>query len=413
MPIAPGGLPRHDHAVPAMNASPPSPGTDDADDALEATGFRRLSGGPTDPEGLSGQAALWLARRQDGLTGEEEAEFADWLAGDPARGRKLEQLQRLWQQLDDLAPDDIAALKAALPPVAGHRATTGHPLHRAPPSSGRRLFAKAAPVAITSLALGVAWLGWNHWQQQPLFVEHYATGRGQQLSVTLPEGSALRLDTATRIDVSLHRRQRILQLPQGQALFDVKPDAGRPFLVRAGPVQITVLGTRFSARYTEGGLDAGHTRVVVEEGRVRLARVADAGGPEGRDGKPALDGSGRAGTPVADRGDEAIELTAGQAVVADARGHFGPVTAARQGTDLAWRDGRVVLDDTPLDQAVAEFERYLDTGLVVSDPAVARLRLNGSFDPRQVSAFKRSLVRALPVQLQARSDGRTDIVAAR
>jgi transmembrane sensor len=78
---------------------------------------------------------------------------------------------------------------------------------------------------------------------------------------------------------------------------------------------------------------------------------------------------------------------------------------------MAWRAGRVVLNDTPLGDAVAEFERYFDTGLVVPDPAVAALRLNGSFDLRQAGAFKRALPEVLPVRLQTRADGKTEVRA--
>lgn len=428
-----------------MTVPTSSRGADEADDASESAVFCQLNDGLPDRDRLATEAALWLARRQDGLTADEQAELDAWLAGDPARASKFEQFEGLWRQLDQLAPDDIAAFKVgqpaslgAPPPSAARQAapqpapihvrsggpgrralSVGRPGPRQPIPHRRRLVTQAAALAVAGLVLGSAWLGWDYWQQQPVFAERFVTSRGQQLSVTLPEGSGLRLDTATRVEVSLHRHQHVVTLPQGQALFDVKPDPARPFVVRAGPVQITVLGTRFSARRTEAGLDAGHVRVVVEEGRVRLTRAPDAVGAVGSSdagsaaaGKDA-DGPQRAAAVPSDGRAESLELTAGQAVVADAWGHFGPVTLAALGSALAWRDGRVVLDDTPLDQAVAEFERHLDTGLVVSDPVVARLRLNGSFDPRQINAFKRSLVRALPVQLQTRSDGRTEIVAAR
>jgi len=76
-----------------------------------------------------------------------------------------------------------------------------------------------------------------------------------------------------------------------------------------------------------------------------------------------------------------------------------------------WREGRVSFSGTPLMQALAEFERYGDTGLVIRDPAVAALKVNGSFDLRQIGAFARALPRVLPVQLSTR-DGQTEIIAA-
>ena len=41
----------------------------------------------------------------------------------------------------------------------------------------------------------------------------------------------------------------------------------------------------------------------------------------------------------------------------------------------------------PLAQALAEFERYGDTGLVVRDPAIAALKVHGSFELQQVGGL--------------------------
>jgi transmembrane sensor len=398
-----------------------------ADGALAAEA-RELADYLAGQDPLDAEAALWAARRQDGLSADEEAELQAWLAGDPARGARLDQLTGVLGQLDRLPSDDVAALKAALPsrstpglpereareaqarpalqPTTGHGRT--RPRGQGPQDSGRRQWLaawgrwlpQAAVAGMAALAVGAGWMGWHHWQQQPTFVQGYATARGQQLSATLPDGSTLRLDTATRVEVVLYRHQRVLQLPHGQALFEVKSDATRPFHVIAGATRITVLGTRFSVRHTESGLQSGSVSVVVEEGRVRVARMAHSSVAAAPGAVPPA--------PEA----ETIELTAGQGVVANARGHWDALHNHRPTDAFAWRHGRVVLNDTPLGDAVAEFERYMDTGLVVNDPRVAALRLNGSFDLRQLHAFKRALPQALPVRLRQRDDGRTEVVPA-
>lgn len=378
------------------------------------------------------QAALWAARRQDGLSTDEEAELQDWLAGGTARRARLNQLERLWDRLGELPPDDVAAMKsevtscapAAGLPSAFPRGSDGAPTRQARDSraphrpnsdrdtrahrtpwlqSWRRLVPHATMAGVAAMVAGASWVAWSHWEQQPTFSQRYTTLRGQQLSTTLPEGSTLRLDTATSLNVSLYRHQREVHLPRGQALFEVKPDATRPFHVLAGPMRITVLGTRFSVRYVEEGGDARRVKVVVAEGRVRVTRAA-------LDSRSPVHGPSVLNTTAAS--EESVELTAGQTVVADAQGNFSPIGTATPASDMAWRNGRVVLSDTPLGQAVAEFERYVDTGLTISDPAVAALRLNGSFDVRQVDVFKNALPQVLPVRLEARANGKTDVSPA-
>lgn len=359
----------------------------------------------TDSPPLDAEAALWLARRLDGLTPAEDAELRAWLAGDPARGARLEQLAGVWGQLGELPAADIAKLRAAC-----CAAPTPLPEHALPPQTPPRDRMSARPEPrpraaawqglmpqwvmaglIALVVMGGGWLGWNHWQQQPTFTQNLVTERGQQLIATLPDGSRLRLDTATRLEVRLYRQQREVRLAEGQALFEVQADPQRPFHVVAGALRITVLGTRFSVRHSP----QGSVGVTVEEGRVRVTRAAPSSAP--------------GAAPAAAAG---IVLTAGQRVQADARGQPGAVVRIDPRNELAWREGRVVFEGTPLAEAIAEIERYVDTGLVIDDPAVAALRLNGSFDLRRAHTFRQVLPRALPVRLLARADGKTKIVAA-
>ncbi|MBK1687643.1 FecR family protein [Rubrivivax gelatinosus] len=378
-----------------MNASSSSRAADDAPDP------REHDGQPAAARTLEEDAALWAVRRQDGLTAQEEAELQDWLAGDPERGARLGQLTALWGRLGDLPADEVSALKASSTPAPS--AMQGPPpmkrswARASRPAAGGRWLAQAALAGLTAMALGGGWLGFGYWQQQPRFVQALTTARGQQISATLPDASALQLDTATRLDVAYYRDRREARLARGQALFQVTPDAARPFHVFAGPMRITVVGTRFSVRHTQDGPSPGQVSVVVEEGHVRVARI--------REDTTAQRGFA-AGEP------DSVDLVAGQAAVADAQGRIGTVTRTSAATAAAWRRGRLVLDDTPLAAAVAEFERYGDTGIVITNPAVAALRLNGSFDLQQVGVFKRALPQALPVRLRALPDGRTEVVAA-
>lgn len=208
--------------------------------------------------------------------------------------------------------------------------------------------------------------------------------------VNLPDakdaGSRLQLDTATRLEARLYRDRREVRLHDGQAMFTVQPDSDRPFHVWAGALRITVVGTRFSVRQTASGLDAGQTVISVEEGRVRLARAG------------------------ADAALSTVELTAGQMVVADEAGRISPVTRVRAAVIAPWRDGRLSFDQTPLGQAIAEFERYGPTGLVVRDPAVAAWPVGGSYSVHQWQRFAATLPHVLPVRLEQRGD-HTEIVA--
>lgn len=371
-------------------------------DAAEADA-RELADLVADHGSLDAEAALWAARQQDGLSPQEEAELEAWLAGHPERGQRLAQLQGLWGRLDEVPPDDVAQLKTLVMPEDRNMTA---PTRRGKSPGWRWVlgwagWARWAPPAalagVLAMTAGGGWMGWQHWQAQPLSTQTYQVARGQQMHLSLPDGSALHLDTDTQATVTLYRQRREVQLWRGQALFTVQPEAQRPFQVLAGPVRVTVVGTRFMVRHHDAisaakAPDAPRVSVVVEEGHVRVTPFdgVNAHGP----------------SPSA-----VVDLYAGDAVMASAQGRIRPMSPAAVAGAMAWRDGRIVLNDTPLWQAVAEFERYTDTGLHISEPAVGALRLNGSFDVRQAQAFKQALPQALPVRLRERADGATDVIS--
>ena len=260
-----------------------------------------------------------------------------------------------------------------------------------------RLLPRLAPAAAIFIVAGGGWYGWDAWQRQPTFSGDYVTARGQQREIRLPDGSVLWLDTTTQAGVTFRRDRREVRLSEGQVQFSVQANPAQPFDVLAGPLRVTVVGTRFSVRNTRTGLGDGRVLVAVERGRVRVARASAHRG-DGQDPRVALP--------------DAVELTAGQTIAADADGRFSPVAQQPVDADRAWREGRVSFDGVSLAQALAEFERYGDTRLVVRDPAVAALRIHGSFDLRRLDAFARALPRVLPVRLEPTGDGSTEIVGA-
>lgn len=347
------------------------------------------------------QALDWFVRARGGLSAQEQGELAAWQVRDPAHAQAYARWQADWQQLDALPAEGVAQLRARLAQDLVREREGGKA--RAPAAAGGWLAAwrgthwagTAAMVASVAMVAAGGLLAWNHWQQQPLFEKHIATRTGEQVEVQLPDGSHLRLDTATAIDVALFRQRREVRLPEGQAVFRVQGDAARPFDVLAGPLRITVVGTRFSVRNTPGIPGEQGVRVAVEEGRVRVAR-ADA----------------LASAPGA-----VLELTAGQQIASDAAGRLGPVAAVPPSGIAPWRESRVSFDNTPLAQALAEFGRYGPTRLTVRDPEVAALRLTGTFDPRRLDNFVRVLPQVLPVRMQQQApagpgEAATEIVAA-
>ena len=334
-----------------MTAHPPrhafGPSAQEQADLREYADFAATQ----DPVALA--AATWFSRRGN-LDVQQQADFAAWLAADAQHAQAYAQLKDTHRAARTI-PAQVAA-RWAVPAPSPRR-----PLLR----SLRVLPYAAAAMLLLSVGAG----GYQWWQQQPTFSQAYATARGQRLAVALPDGSSMQLDTATQLHVTVYRQRREVRLAHGEALFRVQAKQGQPFNVLSGPLTVTVVGTQFSVRNTLE--HDGQLRVAVQHGQVRVAGARQ----------------------------DLVDLRAGQGVSSDAGGRLSAIASLAPGSVAPWRDGRVTFDNVPLGAVLAEFERYGDTGLAVRDPAVARLRIGGSFSLTQLDRFAAALPQLLPVHV--------------
>lgn len=337
------------------------------------------------------EALRWSVRIGDGLDAAERAEFEAWRRADPAHQAAYDEMTGVSEAIDAMPAAGAARLQARVAidragESATHAAVPVVPATSPAPPRPTRRRALAAAAAVFAAA-GGGWFGWEAWRSEPVFEQRYQTQRGQQLDVALPDGSQMRLDTATTAEVSLYRGRREVRLAEGQAMFTVQSDKARPFDVRAGGTRVTVVGTRFSVRYTPS-IGRPEVQVAVQEGRVRVAAASN------------------------DAVQNAIELAPGETVAADAQGRPGPVARIAPEGVAAWRSNRLSFDNLPLSAVLAELGRYGDVGIAVHDPAVAALPVTASVDLQRMGDFVRSLPQVLPVRLERRQ-GATEIVLAK
>ena len=80
---------------------------------------------------------------------------------------------------------------------------------------------------------------------------------------TLPDGSTVELNSSAEIVLDFTPTMRGVRLVRGEALFMVRKDAGRPFVVTANGVTVRAVGTAFAVRH-------GDARIaVLVNGRAR------------------------------------------------------------------------------------------------------------------------------------------------
>ena len=168
----------------------------------------------------------------------------------------------------------------------------------------------------------------------------YTTGNGERANITLPDGSTVSLNVASRLEVPVDYAagNHALRL-MGEALFSVPHRDRTPFTVTAGTATARVLGTSFVVRrYPTDRL----TTVAVRNGRVAVRSVV---------------------------------VTANQQVQVGATGisRVQPAGAAQ----FSFATGVLVLDGLRLADAIPELDRWYNADVRLGDATLADQTLTG------------------------------------
>ena len=222
-------------------------------------------------------------------------------------------------------------------------------------------------MGVAIVIFGTAAGGYMVWPRDAV----YQTPVGGRETLTLADGSSIELNTDTVLRTRITASSRNATLVRGEAYFRIHHDAQHPFVVTAGMKTITDLGTAFTVRNDNSGV-----RVALLEGSAQF----------NTGGKPFM-------------------LVPGDMVVATATAttlsHEKPQALM---SDLGWRRGVVIFKRTTLAKVAAEFNRYNETKLVISDPQTARLTVGGTFPANNVELFGRMAPAILGLHVTRRGD---------
>ena len=306
------------------------------------------------------EAARWSLRLETGALGDAaRAELDAWLRAAPAHRAAFEGYRKLSADLDVHIEARLGA--AAESAVRANR------------SRRRWTFGLAAATALAFL--GVAGL------RLARHAPEVATGSAERRQITLADGSTVELNARSAVEPAFGRAERRIRLTRGEAMFAVTRDPLRPFIVETPVGAVRAVGTEFDVRSS----GAERVEVTVLEGTVRIEARGDAA--------------------------QARPVTAGEQAVVSATGvavRRLPEGSAQDA--VAWRQGQVVFDETPLRDVIERFAAY-HTRAIVVDPAAADLRLGGRYSLADLDGLLESIGQVLPVRVTTES-GAVRITAA-
>lgn len=269
------------------------------------------------------QALNWLIELDDAGP-QQQARFQDWLAADAAHREAFARAEAVWNSQPVLE----AAFQMAVPKK---------------PSILRRLRPHWVPLA-TAVAL---LLGFFNFSDLPLRLKaEHLTVAGERQRLELSDGSKVLLNTRSAFSSEVDDRRRVARLYQGEAFFEVPTAKGSPLEVEAGPVRMSASSTAFAVRYLDGV-----AQIQVERGAVNVQATPNR-------------------SPVS--------LGAGDSlrVGPDGVGHREKVD---QNKDLAWVQGRMIFDNCPMSEVLAELRRYYPGWIINTNTRLDQVAVTGNY----------------------------------
>lgn len=295
------------------------------------------------PPHVAEQAVEWLVELQeDTVSTEQQQAFQQWYHADGSH-------QKAWQHIQTVN----GRISPLVTPMGSALAQTA--------VSAENEFSRRHALKVLALLLfvGTTGYGWRRGWHTDAY-----TDVGEIRTMDLVDGSHLTLNTDSSVNLLTSIKGQHIELLRGEVLVKTLNNHTLPLSLSSAEGYMQTLSGHFMVRQLNG-----QTRLSVLDGQVQLRL---------------------------DTGAEA-QLTPGQSCLFDRR-QIQPIQALLANSD-SWQQGMLVASHMRLDQFVAEVSRYR-RGVLRCDPAIADLRVSGTYPLTDTDLILQSISRLLNLRLQ-------------
>jgi ferric-dicitrate binding protein FerR (iron transport regulator) len=170
-------------------------------------------------------------------------------------------------------------------------------------------------------------------EKQELAYKTITTARGEQQTITLPDGSQVWLNAASslRFPVSFANDTRTVEL-HGEGYFEIKQNASLPFVVQVkDELTVHVLGTRFNIH----GYENEHIKTDLIDGSIKIVSEKDS-----------------------------VVLKPGQEAIVQENGQLNIISTENAAQSIAWKNGLFEFDRADVTTVMSEMERWYNVKVV-------------------------------------------------
>ena len=287
-----------------------------------------------------------LPRYCDGaVTEEERLRVEAWLQESPENRKVAEQMQTLY-----LAADTVNVMKKVDTEKALKKVRSKMVTRKNSPWEWTQRIAAVLSIPLL-IALFVQYMAGRDELAQMVEVK---TNPGMITTVVLPDSTVVYLNSESmlRYPVRFGRDMREVTL-SGEAYFEVTKDPKKKFIVATPHYsQIEVLGTHFNVEAYEDDADISTTLV---EGKVCFLYEASAGGAK------------------------KVVMAPGQRLVYNVASQNVQLYETSCTSETAWRDGKIIFKDTPMDEALEMLEKRFNVMFIVKNKKLMDNSFTGAF----------------------------------
>lgn len=300
---------------------------------------------------------------QKQLTAEEDLQLQLWISASEENRELFALLKQIWtEKLDDyktyLEADENTAWDSfrleLQPQPSSEKETNVIPVDFSKPRFSIIRWASVAAVLIVAAGSIIWYVNSND-------SGIYQTGVGEQKTISLSDGSSIRLLSNTRIEVSkeFNKSNREMDLKTGEAFFEVKHDEQIPFIVNLGTASVKDIGTSFFI-----GKQKDSIKLSVTSGKVAFINNSD---------------------------NESRELSAGMSLKMETS-NFVPVITV---DSITTKQNLLHFENTVLPEVVLNLEKVYSKKILLTDSVLMQKRftadLNGQSFERAINILSQSL----------------------
>jgi transmembrane sensor len=196
--------------------------------------------------------------------------------------------------------------------------------------------------------------------------------RGVRSKVELPDGTSVWLNNSSKLRYPVaYGKQRNVEL-EGEAYFDVAANPDKPFIVKAGNIDVKVLGTKFNVMSYP---DDEKIEVALLTGSVELYKA------------------------INDKNNQFVaNLTPGSLASFNKTSNKLSIREADVKRHIAWKEGKLSFYETPLKEVAREMERWYNCEIKIANDQLSNLHLTATFEGENLEQALKLMSLAAPTR---------------